>query len=304
MTDKLQNLRSILQELSLAEGHNPTAIPYITAHKYSQAHIVIPDTPNPFIYLVVGGAMRLHPDAEFVDYSTGQYFVSAIDSPASALALGASPEAPFMAVSVEFCVEDIIGVMLDIDGDFPERLSEAKGNKTASPQDTAKILDIVLRLMEMSRKPDELAFMLKHLRRELIFDVIMGQHGKEFIENTVKIQQSGDIYSANSWIKKNYKDDFSVKELAEQTNMSVSSFHQKFKSAVGMGPMQCQKKLRLNEARRLMLDKAMNVTDAAMEVGYDSLSQFTRDYRRMFGRTPQKDIQEIRDCLMTRSQPD
>jgi len=69
-----------------------------------------------------------------------------------------------------------------------------------------------------------------------------------------------------------------------------------------MGPVQCQKKLRLNEARRLMLDKAMNVTDAAMDVGYDSLSQFTRDYRRMFGRTPQKDIQEIRDCLMTRAQ--
>lgn len=93
--------------------------------------------------------------------------------------------------------------------------------------------------------------------------------------------------------------DFAVEDLAEQSNMSLSSFHQKFKSAVGMGPLQCQKKLRLTEARRLMLDKAANVTDAAMEVGYESVSQFIRDYRRMFGRSPQKDVQEIRDYIGT-----
>lgn len=80
--------------------------------------------------------------------------------------------------------------------------------------------------------------------------------------------------------------------------MSISNFHQKFKASVGMGPIQCQKKLRLVEARRLMLDDSVNVTSAALEVGYESVSQFVSDYRRMFGCSPQKDIQEIRKRLI------
>ena len=85
-----------------------------------------------------------------------------------------------------------------------------------------------------------------------------------------------------------------LEELAEKRNMSVSLFHQKFKSAVGMGPLQCQKRLRLTEARRLMLDENRNVTEASFEVGYESVSQFTRDYRKMFGLTPKEDILKLR----------
>lgn len=81
-----------------------------------------------------------------------------------------------------------------------------------------------------------------------------------------------------------------MEELAQQNNMSVSLFHQKFKSAVGMGPLQCKKRLRLTEARRLMMDENKNATEAAMEVGYESSSQFARDYRKMFGASPKEDI--------------
>ena len=87
---------------------------------------------------------------------------------------------------------------------------------------------------------------------------------------------------------------FSVEELAEQQNMSVSLFHQRFKSAVGMGPLQCQKRLRLTEARRLMLDEGRNVTEASIEVGYESLSQFIRDYRKMFGAALKEDVMRLR----------
>lgn len=139
--------------------------------------------------------------------------------------------------------------------------------------------------------------MSKHLLREIIFYLIAGSYGRVFIQGVIKLQQAGDIYYINSWIKRNYKESFSVEELAKQNKMSPSSFHQKFKAAVGMGVIQCQKKLRLQEARRLMLDEGFNVTDVALEVGYESLSQFIRDYGRLFGRSPQKDIQLIRDCF-------
>ena len=127
--------------------------------------------------------------------------------------------------------------------------------------------------------------------------MLCGSCGKQFLQSMIQISQADEIYAANSWIKENFRHPFTVSELAEQSNMSVSMFHQKFKSAVGMGPMQCQKRLRLTEARRLMLDESKNVTEASIEVGYESLSQFIRDYRKMFGAAPKEDILTLQKHL-------
>ena len=128
--------------------------------------------------------------------------------------------------------------------------------------------------------------------QEVIYHILCGSCGKQFLQSIINIGQADEIYKANSWIKENFRSQFTVEELAKQRNMSVSLFHQKFKSAVGMGPLQCQKRLRLTEARRLMLDENKNVTEASIEVGYESLSQFIRDYRKMFDAAPKEDIQK------------
>ena len=117
-----------------------------------------------------------------------------------------------------------------------------------------------------------------------------GSCGKQLLRSVANIRQIDEIYAANSWIKENFRSPFTVEQLAEQQKMSVSLFHQKFRSAVGMGPLQCQKRLRLTEARRLMLEEKRNVTEAALEVGYESVSQFIRDYRKMFGAAPGEDM--------------
>lgn len=279
-------------------------IPYLEIHSYSQKDIVIPDTPNPFIYLVVNGTMRLHFATGISDYVPGQYLISSIDSPKSGLALSASSASPFLALYIEFSIDEIVSVMLDTEADFMGSVFEKEMKTKTQPHEDYKLVDVILRLLNINKQPDEMAFMTKHLKREIILNLITGPYGKTFAQSIVKIQQAGDIYYTNSWIKQHYKETFTVEELAEQSKMSVSSFHQKFKSTVGMGPLQCQKKLRLMEARQLMLDRALNVTDAAMEVGYESLSHFNRDYRRLFGLSPQKNIQEIRNCLYTKAQFD
>ena len=135
------------------------------------------------------------------------------------------------------------------------------------------------------------------MMQEVIYYVLCSSCGKQFLQGIAHIAQADEIYEANSWIKENFRSSFTVEKLAEQRNMSVSLFHQKFKSAVGMGPLQCQKRLRLTEARRLMLDENKNVTEASGEVGYESLSQFVRDYRKMFGKAPKEDIQYIQNQL-------
>ena len=149
--------------------------------------------------------------------------------------------------------------------------------------------------MTARRQPQP--FQGKHIRREIIFFILCGSCGSQFLQSVINIQQAGEIYEINSWIKDNFRDSFTVEELAEKQNMSVSQFHQKFKTAVGMGPLQCQKRLRLTEARRLMLDENRNVTEASMEVGYESVSQFTRDYRKMFGMKPKGDVMKLRSQM-------
>ncbi|MBS6561047.1 MAG: AraC family transcriptional regulator [Clostridiales bacterium] len=302
MSNILHRICAIVVQHTIMEGNNDTTVPYITAYRHEKKDISLPNTANPYIYLVVEGTMRLHSTEGIKEYTKGQYFISAIDSPKAGQALSASSKAPFLALSIEFSVDDVISVMLDIDSDLPEKLFDENISIAICSQEDEKLFYTILRLLTMTET--ELSFMGKHLKREIIFNLITGRYGKQFMQSIINIQQAGDIYYINSWIKENYKMDFSVEDLAGQSNMSLSSFHQKFKNAVGMGPLQCQKKLRLTEARRLMLDQSANVTDAAVEVGYESVSQFIRDYRRMFGRSPQKDIQEILNCIQMKTKLD
>ena len=168
------------------------------------------------------------------------------------------------ALAIELTLNDVISVLLDLDGDLAERIAggglDSRVTASADAHVTASI-------------------------------------GSQFLQSVINIQQSGEIYEINSWIKENFRDSFTVEELAEKRNMSVSQFHQKFKNAVGMGPLQCQKRLRLTEGRRLMLDEGKNATEAALDVGYESPSQFIRDYRKMFSRSPKEEILSLRDQL-------
>lgn len=295
MKEKIHTLYKSVLPCIHSDGKNTTPVSYIDVYRCTQKEMLLPDIPNPYLFFVVHGNMRLHSIEGIFEYGSGQYLISAIDHPRTAEIRSASQTEPFIALLIEFSVDDVISVMLDIDGDLPERLFDETAAAAMTPCTDEKMTELLIRLLRMT--PTELSFMGKHLKREIIFNIITGAYGKPFIQHIVNMRQAGDIYYINSWIKQNYKVDFSVEDLAEQSNMSLSSFHQKFKSAVGMGPLQCQKKLRLTEARRLMLDKGANVTDAAMEVGYESVSQFIRDYRRMFGRSPQKDVQEIQDRI-------
>lgn len=128
------------------------------------------------------------------------------------------------------------------------------------------VIDSIYRLFRIKQTVGS-EFLRKNMMQEVIYYVLCGSCGKQFLQGIANIAQADEIYEANSWIKENFRSAFTVEELAEQRNMSVSLFHQKFKSAVGMGPLQCQKRLRLTEARRLMLDENKNVKEASGRSG-------------------------------------
>lgn len=293
MCELIQSVR----ELKLQDGVNNTVVSYLKVYRFSNTIIYMPETAIPYIYLVLDGSLRLHTPSGIMDYLPGQYSVSAIDTPISGQALTYGDEKDFLALSIEFTLDDVISVILDIDGNLVERIMNFQLDTDTMDEFDKKVGDAAFRLVKILNKPEELAFMGKYLRKEIIFDVLCGTCGRQFMQSVTGIQQAGEIYEINSWIKENYRGSFTVEELAERWNMSVSNFHQKFKSAVGMGPLQCQKRLRLTEARRKMLDNNVGVTEAALDVGYESVSQFNRDYKKMFQASPKEDIQRLKEQL-------
>lgn len=293
----MQELTECVRELELQDGANNTAVSYLKVHRFSNTAVNMPETAVPYIYLILEGSLRLHTPGGIMDYLPGQYSVSAIDTPVSGQVLTYGNKKDFLALSIEFTLDDVISVILDIDGNLAEKIMNSELDTGIMDEFDKRVEDAVFRLVQMLNKPEQLAFMGKHLQKEIIFDVLCGACGKQFMQSVTGIQQAGEIYEINSWIKENYRGTFTVEELANRWNMSVSNFHQKFKSAVGMGPLQCQKRLRLTEARRQMLDNNVGVTEAALEVGYESVSQFNRDYKKMFQASPREDIQRLKEQL-------
>lgn len=250
-------------------------LPFLKFNTSNSNTIELPNISTPYLYLILEGSIQF-PDSR--KYEQGEYFISEILTPSSAKIAGK----PFCSLVLEFTNNEIISVMLDIEGEF-----QTKNNDE-------DILNAILKLLNLNKNDNK--FLQKHIKREIIFNLITGNNGKDFIEKIVKFQNTDEIYKINNWIKENFKSDFTVEDLARQANMSTSGFHQKFKNAVGMGPIQCQKKLRLLEARKLMLDANKNVTQAALEVGYESVSQFVRDYKKILGLPPKEDILKIKNC--------
>lgn len=294
------SLSSIIRRLapeSLPEGYTETEIPYLKMYRFPGETITMPKLESPYIYVVLDGAVRLYTPSGILDYVAGQYSVSEIDTPMSGHVLVRSERKDFLALSVAFTLHDVVSVVLDLEGNLAEKIAAGEIAEEDKNKADEQVLAALDRLLAIRGDAVQLAYMAKHLREEMIFYMLCGSCGQQFLQSVIRIQQAGEIYEVNSWIKRNFRNSFTVEELAEQKNMSVSLFHQKFKNVVGMGPLQCQKRLRLTEARRLMLDENKNVTEASMEVGYESVSQFIRDYRKMFGLSPKEDISKLRGQL-------
>lgn len=291
----VRHLAEQVRPMAPAEGSRETAVSYLTVHRYGASGL--PQVEGPHLILILAGAMRLYTPEGVRDYGPGKYVVPAFGVPMSGRLAAGSGQEDFLALSVAFTLNDVLSVVLELEGDLAERIADDRLPENERQSADARVLDVIGRLVALLEEPTQLAFMARHLLREIIFHVLCGSCGRQFLHSVVSIQSTGGIYEVNSWIKAHFRQSFTVGELAEQKNMSVSQFHQKFKSAVGMGPLQCQKRLRLTEARRLMLDEGRNVTESSLEVGYESVSQFIRDYRKLFGASPREDIQDLRGLL-------
>ena len=271
-------------------------IPFLHILDRTDPVVPLPQTKSPYLFFVLDGELRLYTPGGILDYVAGQYSVSAIDTPAQGYVLAFSGQNDFVAATVSFTATDVLNILITLDDALLTHLLADEPDEAFQARQDRCVLSCLERMLDALKDPLSRKFLCTQLRTEMLFHILCGSCGKAFIQSITKLRFAEEIYEANSWIKQNYRQPFKVEELAGQWNMSVSQFHQKFKSAVGMGPLQCQKRLRLTEARRLMLDEGNNATEAAFAVGYESLSQFTRDYHKTFGSSPSEDILFLRNA--------
>lgn len=289
----LDQLIAMADGITKVEGSTQTILPFLSIIRRSQQTALIPVVLTPAFCLILQGTKKLHLGQEIIHYQAGNYLASIVDIPASAQIIGATKASPYIGLRVDFTIQEVASVVMEAEINVKPRDKKLSTGAFIGKSDTG-LLDLFIRLLKLIDKPKEARFLSTLIKREMIFNLLSGDYGHLFFQQGLFDQQADGVGRIIKWIKENYSCSFSVEELAKSNNMSVSGLHHKFKAITTMGPLQYQKQLRLQEARRLMLGGSMDATTVALEVGYESPSQFSREYRRLFGLPPLKDIKAVR----------
>ncbi|SEP21078.1 AraC family transcriptional regulator [Propionispora vibrioides] len=290
----LEQIIAMTERITRDEGTTGTLIPYLSICRHSYQAPLIPSVLTPSFCLILQGEKELHLGQDIIAYHAGDYLASIIDIPASGRVIGATEATPYIGLRIDFTTKEIASVVMEAEINVKSK-DKMVGTAAFIGRADTELLDMFVRLLKLVDKPREAPFLSALIKREMMFHLLSGDYGHLFLQQALYDQQADGIGRAIAWIKENFSQPFTVEELAKLSNMSVSGLHHKFKAITTMGPLQYQKQLRLQEARRLMLSGSLDATGAALEVGYESPSQFTREYRRLFGLPPLKDMKAVRE---------
>ena len=288
-----QELKAIMLKRTPELGTFQTEVPGLSLSRREQGNCEGASIYSSSLAFIVDGQKRsVIGDREYV-YGKNNCLVVGVDVPATFCTIGATHEHPFLSISVEIdraVLSDLIMQLEEIHGLPGSPLNEA----LCVGQVDEDVWEAVLRLMRLLDKPVEAKVLAPMIIREIYFRVLQSPLGASLREFNAKQGASAQIAKAIAWLRENYASPLSVSELADNVHMGVSTFHRHFKEVTCMTPLQFHKRLRLHEAKRLMLTQKMDATTACYAVGYESPSQFNREYKRQFGRPPYRDIKEQR----------
>lgn len=274
------------------EGITQTVVPFLSVIRCNRQTSFEPGVITPSFCIIVRGRKRVYIGEEILEYSDGDSLSSLIAIPATGMVVGATPQNPYIGLKIELSLHEIAAVITEAGLRFDQSDSSPRVGAFVG-RSSRDVLEIFLKMLGLLEKPEEI-FLAKLLKKEMIFRLLTGEYGELFFQKALFDQKANGIGRVIEWLRQNYTEGFSVDELARSYGMSVSALHHKFKAITTMSPLQYQKQLRLQEARRLLVSGQMDATTAALEVGYESPSQFNREYRRYFGLPPLKDVKSFR----------
>ncbi|MBI1216224.1 MAG: helix-turn-helix domain-containing protein, partial [Alphaproteobacteria bacterium] len=276
------------------DGRFDVDIPGLHLIRYSKTN----ETSNrvmsqPGLCVVAQGAKRVMLGHDVYEYDKSSMAAYAAEVPIASNVVRASEAEPYLCLVLDLDPRRIAELALKV---FPHGLPKTQAAKAIYiEQSDAKIVSAATRLLELLPQPDDGELLAPLLTDEILIRLLRSPAGAQIAQIGVSDSSMHKISRAISWLRDNYAEPMKVGNLAEIANMSESSFHQHFKAVMAMSPLQFQKTLRLQEARNLMLSKMMDVSSASLQVGYASVSQFSREYSRFFGSSPSRDIAELRE---------
>lgn len=247
---------------------------------------------RPSVGLVVQGSKRSVVGSDEYSYGENQCLVVSVDMPSSFFASGATHERPFLAISLDLDKYLISRLVMELPAapDAGNESCKGVGVTNATPD----LLNAFLRLVELLEKPEEVAFLAPVVIQEIHYRLLLGPLGNNLRRFSTLGTQSNQIAQAVAWLRDNYKEPLQIETLARRVNMGTSTFHRHFKEVTSLSPLQYHKRLRLYEAQRLMLTEDADAASAGLSVGYESPTQFNREYKRMFGEPPRRDVMRRR----------
>ena len=274
------------------DGDYTTAISALTLHRRSA-----PTQPLHCIYtlglgVIAQGAKQVMLGDEVVDYSPGRSMLTTIDLPVVSHVTQASVRKPFLGLLLTLDARQILQMASELDLLQPSR--ERAFRPVSIERLEEALLDALVRLVELLGEPALVPRLAPLIQQEITIRLLTGRYGPQLRQLVAVGSPSQQIAKAVAWLKQNFTQALQVDDLAARTHMSPSTFRQHFRAITGMSPLQFQKQLRLQEARQLMLNQSLDAGNAGGLVGYESASQFSREYSRLFGAPPQRDIRRMR----------
>jgi AraC-like DNA-binding protein len=291
--DRMEQLAATIAELTDHDGTYATAIPGVYLSRLTSTCGSRHTVDRAVFCIVAQGAKSVLLNDKRYRQDSSQYFVITLDLPLVGQIEEASRKRPFLGFSMELDVPEISSLILECDLPL-HPMPHNERSFFVSPMNE-DLLDAVLRLTRLLKTPSQLPILSPLIRREIFYRLLLNDEGALLRRMTVENGQVQRIAGAVEWLKRNVSKPIRMEKLAREVHMSPSRMHSWFKAVTNMTPVQFHKQLRLQEARRILLSETTDVITTSQRVGYESPSQFSREYRRLFGSPPMRDIQQLRN---------
>ena len=296
VSDRVRDLRTELASKIASfvgsEQNRATSIPGLTLHRRVAATAPCSMTYEPGVTVIAQGRKRVDLGGKTFSYGGGQYLLTSIDLPIVSQIVEASEKAPCLAMSLRLEMPMVRDLLRREELQMAESPDDSPA--LAVGETTEEFLSACCRLLDLLSNPQDISFLGDLIQREIIYRILRGPEGARLRAIVTIGDQSHRTAKAIAWIKTNYAKPLRVEELAQLAGMGVSTLHHHFREMTAMSPLQYQKQLRLQAARGLMLLNGLDAASAAFEVGYESTTQFSREYSRLFGQPPMRDVRTLR----------
>jgi AraC-like DNA-binding protein len=291
---QLDELSRLIAQHTRTDGMIATAVPRLSLVRMSKPTEPVQGVQQPALCLIAQGSKQVMLAEEIYNYGPARHLIASADLPITGQVIEADADRPYLSLKLDLDMNALAAMLMEVPLPVPGTPSKSCGKALCLSRTDPQLLDAAVRLVRLLDTPEDIPVLAPLIERELLYRLLRGDQAEKLRRMLMPESRLSQVNRAIAWIRQHYDQPFSIEQVAREARMSTSSLHEHFREVTAMSPLQYQKQLRLQEARRLILAEALDAASAAHRVGYDSPSQFSREYRRLFGAPPIQDVSRLK----------